>query len=334
MTRRRSVTYNGASMTSVKPAFVAAGAAGLAGLRWALQGGGTVYTDFSRGSYVPDPEAGWRFVAEGPIWLGLDTIAVLSGLAVVLAAVGYWTAKRDSSPWVGVALWVAAAASGVVPLLAFSSGSLPEGAQLTRPTATVQAPTSGITASLEGLAAGRYDVASEHPATSVVATVSAGGEAFETRFTGISGHMTGNPGDLTQPLQIEIRLDATTVDTGVELRSEHARDYLKTDAHPTITVTTPGLSATERSADGTLTFAAQGSLALMGDTIDVAITGTLEVLDQTQRATRKVSATHAVLVSASFAVAIADTGLRSDASDFSAETIPIQVSALLTATND
>ncbi len=306
----------------------------LAALRWVLQGGGNLYSDGSREAYVPDPVAGYRLVESGPLWLGLDIVA---GLAVTTAAVGaatWWLARSESRVAMRRRLrpvaWVVSIAALVPAIAAFASGSLPDDAVLTRPQTTVEAPTGGITASLTGLSAGRYTVQGEHPATAVVASVSAGGETFETRFGGVQGELSGDPGDLTAPLPVSVRLDATTVDTGVELRSKHALEYLQTDSHPTISLTIDALQATQRSADGTLSYAAEGSLAFIDTTLTVAVTGTLTALDEAARTARKVQAREAMLVTAAFAVPIDQTALRKDASDFSADQIPIAVSLLLT----
>ncbi|MEM6991362.1 MAG: YceI family protein [Myxococcota bacterium] len=301
-----------------------------AGIRWLVQGSGNLYTDLSHQAYVPDPVAGWRLLESGPLWLGLELICVLGGITIAVFVAARWLATRSPSRAVVAALWVVSAAALVPPLAAFATGGLPDDAVDTRPSEAVEAPTGGITASLTGLSEGRYTVQGDHPATSVIATVSAGGESFETRFGGVSGALTADPADLAQPFSTTVTLDATTVDTGVDLRSKSARDYLQVKAHPEIALRIDALSATERSAGGTVNFSADGSLAFAGDSVPVSVTGTLTALDAATRAERKVEAKEAVLVTASFELPIAKTVLNADASDFSSDVIPIAVSVLLT----
>lgn len=308
---------------------VVAGTA-LAALRWGWQGSGNLYSDLSHRSYVPDTVAGWRLTDDGPIWLGLDIVGVLAALTLGILVAAWWLDKRDASSGLKALLWAASAAALIPSTAAFFSGGLPEGAVETRPTVVVQAPDGGVTVSLRGLSAGRYIVRGEHPVTSVLATVSAGGESFETRFAGASGELLGDPSDLSQPLAIAVEVDASTVDTGVELRSKSARDYLQVQQHPTMTLSIDALSATTRFADDAVTFAAEGRLGFVGDTIVVTVTGTLTALDQGSRRQRGIDASEAILVSAAFAIPIAETALKADASDFSSDEIPIHVTLLLT----
>src|SRR5690242_18942060 len=65
----------------------------LAALRWLIQGSGNVYTTLAKRFYVPDPDLGWRVSGEHPIWLGLEVIGVMAGIAAGLAGAA-WVIRR------------------------------------------------------------------------------------------------------------------------------------------------------------------------------------------------------------------------------------------------
>jgi hypothetical protein len=68
-------------------------AVGAGGVRWAMQGSGNVYTAVHKRFYVPDPDLGWRVQAGGPVWLGLEVLAILGAITVgVLGAA--WLIRR------------------------------------------------------------------------------------------------------------------------------------------------------------------------------------------------------------------------------------------------
>ncbi|MCH9682201.1 MAG: YceI family protein [Deltaproteobacteria bacterium] len=305
-------------------------AAALTTVRWWIQGSGNLYTDTSHGSYQPDPDLGWRFVEEGPLWLGLDAVGVLVGLSVAVFVVGWWIDRRASTggPW-GPVLWGVGVLSLGLPIAAFATGLPPDDARDQLPEQQVQAPTEGVAASLPGLAAGRYAVAEDPAQGVIVATVSAGGEEFQSRFTGLRGTWTGDPSDLGTPMEAIVEADPRTVDTGVELRSKHAHEYLQVEAFDVMRLQLSSLSATEAAADGAVTFAGPGTLTFIGDELDVDVTGTLRALDQAARRRLGLATAHAIKVTAGFFVPIAQTKLSAHASDFSADRIPIQVELIL-----
>ncbi|MCA9709500.1 MAG: YceI family protein [Myxococcales bacterium] len=321
-------------MARLADAAAPAAAAALAAIRWALQGSGNVYTDPSRGYYEPDPDLGWRYVEQGPLWLGLDTVAGLVGVGVVALALGAWIdrrpdAERRRKGLAGRTIWALGLAALAVPMVAFFSGRLPEGARDSRPEPTIEAPDDGLDAHLTGLPAGRYAVVEGHARDVIVATVSAGGEEFEARFGGLRGGWEGDPGDLHRPMQARIEADPSTVDTGVTARSNHAREYLKVEEHPTMALSLDGLTGTEVAEGGGVRMAAAGRLELMGDEIPVQVAGTLRPLDAGARARLGLREVSALRVEASFSIRIADTKLAPNASDFSAEAVPIRVELIL-----
>ena len=321
-------------MSRIADAGAPIAAAVLAGARWALQGSANVYTDPSRGYYQPDPQLGWQYVEQGPLWLGLDSVAGLLAAAVVAFAFGAWLDRRADAEQLreGVAgrvIWALGLATLAIPIAAFVTGSLPQGARTSLPEQTVEAPDDGIDAHLTGLPAGRYVVVEGHERNVIIATVSAGGEEFEARFSGLSGAWTGDPADLRQPMEATFTAKSATADTGVSARSNHAREYLHAETHAALRVQLDALTGTEPADGGGLRIAAQGHLTFIGDEIPVALTGTLSVLDAESRGRLGLEQEHAMRVDAGFSLRIADTKLSADASDFSAEVIPIRVELIL-----
>ena len=109
-------------------------------IRWQVQGSHNLYTAFEKRFYVPDPDLGWRVSTQHPIWLGLDTCAVIAALAVAVAILGSGPAAaaprepRSSNAasataaratGLRVASWILAAIPLAVPVMAFASGPGP-----------------------------------------------------------------------------------------------------------------------------------------------------------------------------------------------------------------
>lgn len=306
----------------------------LATFRWSTQQAtGNLYTETDHRYYVPDPDLGWRYVEEGHVWLGLDAI----GLVAVLAVVVLFLLRRllrngDPSPRAKAGLWVLSVATLLVPFSAFKSGLPPDDASHERPDSFVEAPTEGIAAGLPGLEAGTYTVLDDAELSSAIATISAGGETFEARFGGMQGTFTGNPGDLSQPIEATFTADPRTVDTGVDLRSEHAGEYLQIESFETMELALDGIEASAASEDGSVAFSAKGRLNFIGDELPMPITGSAKTLDAAACERLGIEATVALKISAKLTVAIADTKLSPHATDFSADQIPIVVELVLVPT--
>ncbi|GAB4515898.1 MAG: hypothetical protein Tsb0020_34530 [Haliangiales bacterium] len=313
---------------------VAGALAGLA--RWLLQGTGNVYTNPNKRFYVPDDDLGWRIVAEGPIWLGLEAVGLLFGL-VGVAAVGAWLiSKREQRQGRRATLgWAVLAVIGLAalaaPTVAFSSGFAPAEGRESPPAGVIGPPTGEIEGSLAGLPAGSYQVVAGAESV-IIANVTAGGESFETRFTdNLSGALTFDPSDLSAPLSGSFRVDAASADTGVSMRTKHVRseDFLHVEKFPELSFTIAKLtSARQGAGPDELVFWADGSVAMMGQTIDVAVEGTARVLDQGAGERFGIDGA-AVLVSASFPLRLAETPLSPD--DFDEDTIVVQTSLILAA---
>src|SRR3954468_19652563 len=115
---------------------VAATAAATA--RWGLQGSGNVYTALDKRFYVPDPDLGWRVARHGPVWIGLEAIAVCAAIAIAVVVgaliVARWERRRGSRMTaLRVLLWVVAAVPLALPAWAFASGSGPARGRETLP---------------------------------------------------------------------------------------------------------------------------------------------------------------------------------------------------------
>lgn len=307
-----------------------------AGARWLSQGRGNLYTDSALSYYVPDRDIGWRFVEQGPFSVGLDAIAVLFcyalGFAVVLLVVRRWERRRGRPlPAVRTLRWVAAALPLVVPVWAFASGSIPEAASEEAPAGVVEAPAGSISGGLPGLPAGVYRVV-PHAGTRIVAKLSGGGEKFEARFVReIEGTWRGAPADLRQPMSADVSVATEVVDTGIELRSKHAReDYLIAAQFPRIRFRLERLLGAQRAADGSVAYRAAGIAELMGRPHRVTVTGSLIAPDAEGRKRLGFAPADPVLrATASFELTIKETKLAPDAGDFDGDIIPIQVQLVL-----
>lgn len=310
-------------------------------VRWWLQGSGNVYTALDKRLYVPDPDLGWRIADHHPIWLGLEICAVIAAVAVGIAIAGWFVRRiRTTRPGVAkgllVAAWGVGALTLVVPIAAFASGGGIEGARDTLPDSPAQRAgqvAEGISGSLE-LPGGRYEVVA-HPGSSITARVTAGGEAFDARFSSdILGTFVGNPGDLRTPVTGEASVAAAAVDTGVTPRSNSARDdYLQAAKHPRITFVIDKLLAARAEAPSRVAYRATGRLELIGNTHAVEVTGTLSKPDEAALARLGLDGA-ILLVQAEFAIIIKDTALAPDAGDFDGDRIPIHVSLVLRHAGD
>lgn len=311
-------------------------AVALAVARWLVQGSGNVYTATTKRFYVPDPDLGWRVADAGPVWLGLEVIAILAGVAAAVVVAAWWLGRRERRrdrriTWARGVLWMVAAMPLAVPLWAFASGlgpargveTLPEGA-------TAAAPTTGIEGSLD-LPAGTYEVVA-HRGTAITARMAAGKERFEARFArGITGTWTTDPRDLTTPTTAEISVEASGVDTGITMRSQHAReDYLRSATFPRITLRLGRVIAARQDGPAQVAFRAEGTLAFLGDDLVVELTGNLRAPDAAGRQRLGFTATDAVvLIDADLAITVSGTKLRADSDSFDADRIPIHVSLVL-----
>jgi len=127
----------------------------------------------------------------------------------------------------------------------------------------------------------------------------------------------------------EVSVDVASVDTGIELRSTHARDeYLLAGQFPKITVALDRVIAANQAGPGAIRFRAHGTLTLIGKTHSIEVTGTMKKPDAAALARLQLSG-DVLLVQAEFPVVIQETALAKDAGDFDDDKIPIQVSLVM-----
>lgn len=305
-------------------------------VRWQLQGSRNLYTAVSKRFYVPDPDLGWQISPRHPLWIGLELCAVIAAIAAALVVAGWWTRRREArlghrTPALRGAAWLVGALPLALPILAFASGSGPPNAVDTLPASTIQGIESGIVGIIDA-PAGRYEIVA-HPGTSVTAHLSSGHETFDARFAGaIRGSWQGDPHDFTRPVTAEVSVDAASVDTGIDLRSTHARDeYLLASQFPKITVALDRVLAANQAGAGAIRFRAHGTLSLIGKTHSIEVTGTMKKPDAAalERLHLKDLGGDVLLVQAEFPVVIKETALAKDAGDFDGDKIPIQVSLVM-----
>ncbi len=305
----------------------------LGGLRWLLQGSHNLYTATSKRFYLPDPDLGYRPSTSGPLWLGLEVLAIIAAVALGTLGAAWVIARRErrlGRPWklarlvvaIGVTLPLA------LPVIAFASGGRPSGAVDILPRASATATGTGITGTLP-LPAGRYEVAAIAGAA-ITANLRAGGESFDARFAGgLTGFWQGDPGNLAAPMSAEVSAAAASVDTGVELRSTHARDeYLKVGTHPTIGFVLGAVRAASQTDPSTVSFQADATLRLMGADLAATVTGTLRAADAAARA-RLGTTGDTLVVTAETSLKISASPLASDADSFDTDLVPLHVSIIL-----
>ncbi len=320
---------------SILPAALASSAA-LA--RWVLQGSGNVYTDVGKGLYISDPDLGWRLTSTSIAWLGLDAVlaTVVFAIGAALVCALLLRSERKSQlvrPKLRMALRALAPVSLVVPIWAFASGGAPEGARDQLPEQTfASAPEGGQAGRLPSNAAGPYEIR-EHVGTQVTASVRAGGESFEARFAGApQGFLKFDPAGLSQPMSAEVSVASASVDTGIELRSKHAREELHTERFPRLRFTLDSLESSAQQGPETLTFSAKGSVTLMGKTQPTQVAGTLSAPDADARTRLGFPDQDVLLAKANFSISLAESAIENDGI-FDSDIIPVQVSLVLVREN-
>lgn len=309
-------------------------------VRWWLQGSSNLYTATSKVFYVEDPDLGWHASTDHAIWLGLEVCGLVAAVAVGLAIGGFVIRRRErrsgrTATVLRAVAWVAAVLPLAVPVAAFASGLGPAGARDTMPSATSSTPAATrpsdapVIAGAIAAPAGTYAVVA-HDGTMVTAQVASGGERFDARFaSGITGEWSGDPGDLAKPMRATVKAAVDVVDTGIGLRSKHAReDYLHADRFPTMAFTLDKLVGASQAGTDKLAFRAAGSLEFMGKRHAIDVTGTLRKPDGA--ALQRLGLTGDVLlVQADFALAIKDSGLAENAGDLEGDHLPIHISLVL-----
>ncbi len=309
---------------------VAPPAAALAasGLRWWLQGSGNTWTATSKQFYVADPDLGWRLDDSHRFWIGLEVIAILAaivvGFALVAAIVRWRERTRPPMRRLRTLGWAIAPLPLVVPLWAFASGGRPAGAIDTLPDGATAIPSAGIEGALDA-PAGAWAVDAR---STITASVRAGGDTFDARLP-VTGRVFFDPRDLRAPFAGAMSADASAVDTGISLRTKHAReDYLDAPHFPKIGFELVRVEAARQTARDTVAFRAAGMVHLRGRDQPVTVGGTLRAGDA---AAAQRLGLHAppLLAQADFTLHVHDTALAEDAGDFDRDEIPVHVSLVL-----
>ena len=301
----------------------------LAGLRWWLQGSRNLWTATSKQFYVADPDLGWKPSGAHPVWLGLEVIAILAAIALGFAAVALivrWRERVRGAPLRALRIigWVLAPLPLVVPIYAFASGARPEGAVDVVPSTEASTIPDGIHGALDA-PSGSYVA---DPRSTIAAHVRAGGDTFDARVP-ITGRLIVDPHDLGGASAAAFSADAGAVDTGISLRSKHAReDYLDAAHFPKVGFDLVKVDGVRQDAPDTVAFRADGVVHLVGRDQPVTVTGTLRAGDAAAAARLGV-ATPPLLVQADFTLHVKDTALSEDAGDFDRDEIPVHVSLVL-----
>lgn len=302
-------------------------------VRWSTQGSGNLYTAFAKRFYVADPDLGWKVSSSHPVWLGLEVCAIILAIALGLVVAGWIIRKREAKTGTRATLlraasWVVAVIPLAVPIAAFASGGAPVGARDMLPASQAVAIETGVTGALD-LPAGLYRVLA-HPGSVITAKLSAGHEEFDARFAGdIAGTITVDPTHLATQISAEISVATASVDTGIGERSKHAREeYLLAEQHPKLSFTLTEVIAARQDTPSVIAFRAKGTVALIGKTHVVEVTGTMTKPDAAGLARLGLDG-NVMIVVAQFALSIKETALAADASDFDGDRIPIQISLVL-----
>jgi polyisoprenoid-binding protein YceI len=304
----------------------------LGALRWSMQGSGNRYTATSKRFYVPDLDLGWRIADTSRLWLGLEVLAILAAVALGFVAVALfvrWRERKTGAPMrrLRVLGWILAALPLAIPLYAFATGGRPDGAVDALPKGVAAAPDHGVDGKLAA-PAGTYTIAPVD-GSAISAHLEAGGESFDARFAGdLHGTLAIDPRDLAQPMRAQVSAVAASVDTGIALRSAHARDeYLHVDKFPAIGFDLVRLIAAKQDGPAQLAFKADGVVHLMGKDHPVTVDGTLRAVDDAAAARLGVKPP-ALIATADFVLHIKDTALAADAGDFDRDEVPVHVSLI------
>lgn len=295
-----------------------------------MQGTDNLWSKSALHPYVEDSVIGWRRLEESFVWLGLDAVALCLAMAMGTAFFGWLLDRRFASRskrWT-TALWLMASGSLLLPIVGFSSGLPPEGARERTPTGGTSITVDTIDGGLD-MPAGIYEVI-EHEHAAIRATLEAGGEVFIGRFAGnLRGSWRGDPGDLTQPMSASVQVDAASIDTAIAQRDSHARDALRSEAHPTITMTLESLLGAKMQSTRVLRFRALATFELMGRRHSREIVGTLQVPDGATRERLHLPDGDILIVSAELTIDLRETALEDPDDTFSKTLVPIQATLVL-----
>ncbi len=309
---------------------------GLWSWRLATQGELFVWTDPARGFYLDDPDLGLVPTVERWLWLGLDGLAVMTGL-LLATLLGLWLGRGDRAAH-GLPRRLFAAgsflsgtallAAPVVPALALGEGMPPEGAVASLGGPADASPATGDATTIAlPVPGGIWQLVPDSGL--VVASVTAGGDTFEVRFGGLTGLLTVEPQDIGAS-RVTLSVDATTADAGIPLRSKHAREELKSLEHTTIKLANGPLRA-NRAPGGPVRWEGEVRVTIAGREVPAKASGELRLLGPAGRAKLGIAANEALLVEARVILDVASLPL--DPKTFGGGTIPISARAVFNPVN-
>ena len=128
----------------------------------------------------------------------------------------------------------------------------------------------------------------------------------------------------------EMYVETKDVDTGIDLRSKHAREeYLQGEKFPRVVFRLERVLGAQARGNE-VAFRAAGKVEFVGGAHPVEVTGTLRAPDAAARQRLGLPADVPVLVTeARFEIRIADTALAPDRGDFGKDTIPLRVNVMM-----
>ena len=307
--------------------------------RWVVQGTGNRFTTVHQRFYIPDPDLGFRVSKLTSIWLGLEIIGAMTGALVALFVLILLLRRRErrlniTKTGLRGVLFVLGLFPLAIPIAAFASGLGPIGGTIALPKGAIAAPpTTGIEGSLNA-AAGTYNVI-KHPGSSITVKVAAGGDTFDAIFAGdVAGTVQLDPNDFAKAISADISVDAASVNTGIDLRSKHAREeYLHVDKFPRISLKIATLIASRQDGPDVISFRAGATLGFMGRDLQVEVTGQVRAPDAAGLTRLGLGGKQVLVVQADTALIVAQTPLSADASTFETPTMPIHVSLVLEHAN-
>ncbi len=311
----------------------------IAGVRLISQGQSDLYTQLNKQFYQPGGLTGWQLAPETYLWLGKDFLIILVASLFASAILG-WLAHKQSKndspsklPLILSVLAVLIALPSLATPVLLLAGLPPKEAVAVIPSVAAPSADSAKPGSFPSGKAGRYVVA-PYKDNLITAQISAGGDTFDVKLPNPSGAATFNPTHIDSPnpqdaLSATFSVPLSGLSTGIELRDNHAKGYLKADQFPDLTLKfTKLISHGFDAAQGTLVFSAQTSLSIMGQTLERTTQGTLRALPSDQVTAEGLPDRPTFLLTATLDLLLPETPLKEHLSAFDNTSKPIPIRAV------
>jgi polyisoprenoid-binding protein YceI len=305
-------------------------------LRVSAQGGSGTYTQFDKQFYTKGGLTGWQLSPDTYLWIGKDTLIALAATLLASAAFGFLAnrlARSAKQParlpsLLAVGALLAAAPAIGSPLLYLMPKLPPADAVATIPTVESGASSAARPGSFPTGTAGRYAI-TPYKANLITAQVSAGGDSFEVKLSTLTGDATFDPTNLAAaPIAASFSASLQSLVTGIDLRDQHARDYLKADKFPSLTLAFDKLTHNTIEPNGdTVHFEAAATLSIMGQTLSLPVQGSLKALPPDAVAAEGLAPAPTFLLDASLKLGLLDTPLKESADAFDKPEQPISIRA-------